>query len=46
MVAVVMVVSTVAVQGRAVVTAVSCRPASVAAVVSLFAKSPRVASCV
>ena len=42
----VMVVSTVAVQGRAVVTAVSCRPASVAAVVSLFAKSPRVASCV
>ena len=46
LVAVVMVVSTVAVQGRAVVTAVSCRPASVAAVVSLFAKSPRVASCV
>ena len=39
-------VSTVAVQGCAVVTAVSCWPASVAAVVSLFAKSPRVASCV
>ena len=45
-VAVVSSVSTVAVQGRAVVTAVSCWPASVAAVVSLVAKSPRVASCV
>ena len=40
-VAVVLSVSTVAVQGRAVVTAVSCWPASVAAVVSLVAKSPR-----
>ena len=41
LVAVVTVVSTVAVQGRAVVMGVSCWPASVAAEVSLVSKSPR-----
>jgi hypothetical protein len=40
-VAEVMVVSMVAVQGRAVVMVVSCWPASVAAEVSLVASSPR-----
>ena len=45
-VAVVLLVSMVAVQGCAVVMVVSCWPASVAAVVSLFAKSPRAGSCV
>ena len=40
-VAEVTVVSTVAVQGRAVVMGVSCWPASVAAEVSLVSKSPR-----
>ena len=40
-VAVVLSVSTVAVQGRAVVMGVSCWPASVAAEVSLVSKSPR-----
>ena len=44
-VAEVMVVSMVAVQGRAVVMVVSCWPASVAAEVSLVAKSPRAGSC-
>ena len=43
--AVVMAVSMVAVQGRAVVMVVSCWPASVAAEVSLVAKSPRAGSC-
>ena len=42
--AVVMAVSMVAVQGRAVVMVVSCWPASVAAEVSLVAKSPRAGS--
>ena len=41
----VMVVSMVAVQGRAVVMMVPCWPASVAAEVSLVAKSPRAGSC-
>ena len=41
LVAVVTVVSTGAVQGRAVVMGVSCWPASVAAEVSLVSKSPR-----
>ena len=41
----VMVVSMVAVQGRAVVMVVSCWPASVAAEVSLVSKSPCRASC-
>ena len=41
LVAVVMVVSMVAVQGRAVVMVVSCWPASVAVEVSLVASSPR-----
>jgi len=45
LVAVVSSVSMVAVQGRAVVMVVSCWPASVAAVVSLVAKSPRAGSC-
>ena len=40
-VAVVLLVSTVAVQGRAVVTAVSCWPVLVVAEVSLVSKSPR-----
>ena len=40
-VAVVTVVSTCAVHGRALVTAVSCWPASVVAEVSLVSKSPR-----
>ena len=40
-VAVVLLVSVVAVQGRAVVMGVSCWPASVAAEVSLVSKSPR-----
>ena len=43
--AVVLLVSMVAVQGRAVVMVVSCWPASVAAEVSLVAKSPRAGSC-
>ena len=44
-VAVVLLVSTVAFQGRAVVMGVSCWPASVAAEVSLVSKSPCRASC-
>ena len=44
-VAEVMVVSMVAVQGRALVMVVSCWPASVAAEVSLVSKSPCRASC-
>ena len=44
-VAVVLLVSTVAFQGRAVVMGVSCWPASVAAEVSLVSKSPRAGSC-
>lgn len=43
--ALVLSVSTVAVQRRAVVMGVSCWPASVAAEVSLVAKSPRAGSC-
>ena len=43
--AVVLSVSTVAVQRRAVVMGVSCWPASVAAEVSLVSKSPRAGSC-
>ena len=44
-VAVVLLVSTVAFQGRAVVMGVSCWPASVVAEVSLVASSPRAGSC-
>ena len=44
-VAVVLLVSTVAFQGRAVVMVVSCWPEPVAVEVSLVAKSPRAGSC-